>query len=159
MMSNTLCTNDFFAGLSVEAREELAWDKQTVRVPAGTKLAECGEPADHLVILNSGQARIHVLVGKRKVPLGMAGPGTVFGLHSMLAEAPLDRGLTCVKECEVTLLPRRAFLEVLNRNPQMYFAVVKALSADLAGADRIIRNYARMTAGKARYHMESATVT
>ena len=124
---------------------------QYEREPSATPgLAECGAPADQLIILNSGTAKIYLLAGRKKVPLGIAGPGTVFGLSSMLAETPLDRGLTSLEPCEVTILPKKAFLDALNRNQHMYFAIVKLLSADLAGADRIIRSHIRAANGKAQ---------
>lgn len=148
MTSKPARMNDLYASLSGEVIEELAKHQHCLTVPAGTRLAECGTAADQLIILNSGTARAYVLVGGRKISLGIGGPGTVFGLPSLLAGEPLDRGLICLEQCEVTVLPKKAFLEVLNRNPQMYFAVVKVLSADLAGADRIIRRYARSENGK-----------
>jgi CRP-like cAMP-binding protein len=77
------------------------------------------------------------------VSLGIACPGKVFGLHSVIANAPPGTSVTCLEECEVTFLPKTAFLNVLRRNPQMYFAVVKVLSSDLAAADRVIRKFGR----------------
>jgi CRP-like cAMP-binding protein len=150
MIANTVRINDLYDGLSTEMKQELAGCEQVLSVPAGTRLAECGAPADQLIILNSGTAKIYLLAGRKKVPLGIAGPGTVFGLSSMLAETPLDRGLTSLEPCEVTILPKKAFLDALNRNQHMYFAIVKLLSADLAGADRIIRSHIRAANGKAQ---------
>jgi CRP-like cAMP-binding protein len=151
--------NALYAGLSAGVRQELAEHELFVTVPAGTRLAECGEPAEQLIIFNSGRAKTDVLVGGRRTSMGIAGPGSVFGLSSMLTEAPLVRGLTCLEQCEVTILPKRAFLEVLKRNPQMYFAVVRVLSADLAGLDRIIRNHVRVSNGKASSSMGKAHLT
>jgi CRP-like cAMP-binding protein len=48
--------------------------------------------------------------------------------------------VTCLEECEVTLLPCGVFLEVLHHNPEMYFAVVKVLSADLKAVQSILRD-------------------
>jgi CRP-like cAMP-binding protein len=152
MTSSTVSTvrmNDLYAGLSAEVRQELARYEQVLTVPAGTRLAECGAPADQLIFLDSGTAKSYLRVGDRKISLDIAGPGTVFGLSSVLADQPLDRGLTCLEQCQVSILPKKAFLEVLNRNPQVYCAVVKVLSADLAGADRIIRTRVRVGNSKA----------
>jgi CRP-like cAMP-binding protein len=159
MTSNTLPVNDLYAGLSVALRKELAGHERFLTVPAGTRLAEYGMPADQLIIIHSGRAKTHVLIGGKNVSLSIAGPGTVFGLCAVLADAPLDRGLTCLERCEVAVLPKKAFLDVLDRNPQMYFAVVKVLSADLACADRVIRSQFRAANGKARQGTERVQST
>jgi CRP-like cAMP-binding protein len=151
--------NDLYANLPGEVVDELARREHFLTVPAGTRLAECGTTADQLIILNSGTARTYVQVGGRRILLGIGGPGTVFGLSSLLAGDPLDRGLICLEQCAVSVLPKKAFFEVLNRNPQMYFAVVKVLSADLARADRIIRSYARLANGKGLSSLQKVPAT
>jgi len=111
-------------------------------------LLQCGIPADRLIILNSGSAEISVSIAGKIRSLGVEGPGKVFALDSIISGAALHTSVTCVEECSVTLMPKEGFLEVLRRNPQMYFAVAKVLSSDLAAADRIIRNYARRSTAK-----------
>ena len=56
---------------------------------------------------------------------------------------PPEITVTCLEECRVTILPKNVFLGVLARRPEMYFAVIKVLSADLATADRLRRECAR----------------
>jgi CRP-like cAMP-binding protein len=84
------------------------------------------------------------------VSLGIAGPGKVFVLHSIIAGAAPEATVTCLQECQVTLVPREIFLGALGRNPQMYLAVVKVLSSDLATAHRVLRNCALGSVGKTR---------
>jgi CRP-like cAMP-binding protein len=82
--------------------------------------------------------------------LGVAGPGRIFGLQSMLSGEAPHASVTCLEECEVTMLPKDAFLAVLQRNPQMYLPIVKILSADLASADEVIRDCGRGAKSKSR---------
>jgi CRP-like cAMP-binding protein len=84
-----------------------------------------------------------VIVAGKEVSLGIAGPGRVFALHSVMTGNAPETTVTCKEDCRVTIVPKETFLEVLARHPEMYFSVVKVLSADLATADRLLRECAR----------------
>jgi CRP/FNR family transcriptional regulator, polysaccharide utilization system transcription regulator len=148
MSSDKEVTNELYADISDGVRDELAAHEQTATFPRGTRLLQCGIPADRLVILNSGSVEISVSIAGQARSLGIEGPGKVFALDSIISGAALHTSATCLEECNVTYMPKEVFLEVLRRNPQMYFAVAKVLSSDLAAADRIIRNCARRSSAK-----------
>lgn len=148
MNSVNEATNELYSGLPDDVRQELVAHEQTGTFPRGTMLLQCGIPADRLVILNSGSAEVSVSIAGKARSLSIDGPGKVFALDSIISGAPLHTSVTCLEECNVTFMPKEVFLEVLKRNPQMYFAVAKVLSSDLAAADRIIRNYARRSPAK-----------
>jgi CRP-like cAMP-binding protein len=142
--------NELYDGFSDAVCRELSVHEQTRTFAPGTRLVESGVPSEQLIILISGTAETTVEVSGKTVSLGIAGPGKVFVLHSIIAGAMPEATVTCLQECMVTLVPKAAFLHVLERNPQMYFAVVKVLSSDLAAAHRVLRNYARRSAGYTR---------
>jgi CRP-like cAMP-binding protein len=142
MTSNDVI-KDLYAGLPDELRQELAVHEQAVTVPAGTALLQCGICPEHLIILHSGSVETSVLVAGKPLSLGVAGVGRVFGLQSILAETPNDTNVTCLERCEVVFVPKKAFLDALRRNPQMYLAVAKLLSADLQKAHGFLRHNGR----------------
>jgi CRP-like cAMP-binding protein len=150
MTSSIEITNGSNVGLSVEVRQDLARHGKAVMFPAGTTLMAAGTPPNQLIILNSGSAETFVTVAGRSRSLGISRAGKVFGLHFMLAEAPPDINVTCLEECEVTVLPKAAFLDVLQGNPKMYFAIVQVLSSDLVSANRVIREYGRCPTAKTK---------
>ena len=150
MTSGKVGTDDFYAGLSEEVRRELAGHGRAVRVPAGTALVEAGTSPKELMVLNSGSAETFVMVAGKPRSLGIARAGKVFGLHSMLTESPPIVRVTCLEECEVTFLPKDSFLQLLERNPPMCFAIIQVLSSDLAAADRVIRKFGRGSPAAAR---------
>lgn len=143
MASTIELKNELYALLSDEMRRELAKNEQTSRSPRGTILVQCGVSADRLTILNSGTAETSVLVGGKMVSLGVAGPGKVFGLHSVLSGEASHTSVICREECGVTVLPKDAFLGLLRRHPEAYVAVARLLSADLATANYVIRDHNR----------------
>jgi CRP/FNR family transcriptional regulator, cyclic AMP receptor protein len=134
--------NELYAGLPDAVRQELSSHGAAMTVERGALLVEKGAIPDRLTILNAGTAETTVAVAGKDVSLGIARPGKVFALHSIITGTAPDITVTCLEECRVTIVPKDVFLEVLARNPQMYFAVVKVLSSDLAMADRVIRDCA-----------------
>lgn len=143
MASTIELKNELYVHLSDEMRRVLAKYEQTSRVSPGTILLQCGVSADRLTILNSGTAETSVLVGGKAMSLGVAGPGKVFGLHSVLSGEASHTSVICREECGVTLLPKDAFLGLLRRHPEAYVAVARLLSADLATANYVIRDHNR----------------
>jgi CRP-like cAMP-binding protein len=109
---------------------------EALTVARGTRLVESGVIPQGLIILNSGTAETTVSVAGREKSLGIAGPGRVFALHSTITGRPPETTVTCLEESQITVLPKDVFLQLLARHPEMYFAVIKVLSADLTNAHR-----------------------
>ncbi len=148
MTSVNDATNELYAGLSDDVRQELAGHEQAATFSPGTRLLRCGIPADRLVIVNSGSVEASITIVGKTRSLGVHGPGKVFALHSIISGEPLHTSVTCRENCDVSFVPKAAFLDVLQRNPQMYFAVARVLSSDLTAADRFLRAYAHGPAVK-----------
>ncbi len=143
MTSNIGVEDEFSTYLSDEVRQELAKYEQVLTASRGSSLVQCGVPPEHLIILNSGSVETMVQVGGRTLSLGVAGPGRVLALYAILSGEAPQASVTCLEECRVTLLPKKAFLDVLRRNPRMYFAIAKMLSTDLVNAQDVIRDHGR----------------
>jgi CRP-like cAMP-binding protein len=142
-MTSTEVINDLYAGLSEEVRSELAGQVETATLPRGAKLVQPGIAPDHLIILDSGTVETSVEVRGKNLSLGVFGPGHVFALHSIVSHELPHTTVTCLEDCEVSMLPSHVFLELLERHPQVYVVVAKVLSADLAKADHLLRDRAR----------------
>ena len=132
-------TNELYANLSTQVQQQLISEQRSATVPQGSKLIQYGIAPNQLIILNSGLAEITVPVAGKPVSLGTAGPGKVLALRSIICGEVPEIDVTCLEECDITLIPRDMFLEVLRHNPEMYFAVVKVLSADLKAVQSFLR--------------------
>jgi CRP-like cAMP-binding protein len=132
-------TSELHAWLPQEVREELSAFEQQAVVPAGTQLITQNVSPTHLVILKSGTAEISLQAKGGFVPLGIAGPGSVFDLRAMVCGALPCVEVVCREQCTVTLIPREDFNRLLKRRPRAYFAVAKVLSSDLRTADEALR--------------------
>ena len=135
-----IMTNELYANLSTEVLQQLTNEERSATVPPGSKLIEHEISPNQLIILNSGLAEITVTIAGKPISLGTVGSGNVLGLRSIMCGEVPEIDVTCLEECDITLLQRDTFLEVLRRNPEMYLAVVKVLSADLKRVQSFLRD-------------------
>ena len=138
--------NELYANLSAPLLQQLRNQERSATVSQGSKLIQYRISPNQLIILNSGLAEITVPVAGKPVSVGTAGPGKVLGLRCIMCGEVSEIEVTCLEECEITLLSRDAFLEVLHSNPEMYFAIVKVLSADL----RTVQSFLREKTGRTK---------
>ena len=127
----------------VEVCRELTPHQQTKIVPAGTLLLEQGTAPIHLMIINEGQVEISVNSGRKTVPLTIVGKGKVLGLRAIVSGEVTEKNAVTLEDCTITFLPRRTFSDVLERHPEIYFAVASVLSADLKIAQDLLRQIPR----------------
>ncbi|MBZ5506175.1 MAG: cyclic nucleotide-binding domain-containing protein [Acidobacteriia bacterium] len=138
--------NELYAMLSPALRTELAKHEKSMTVPEGTNLIRHGELLDHLVIINSGKVEVTLSCARKQASLGLAQGGKVFGMRAIVAGEPPEVDVICLESCDISILPRDAFLALLKSNPEIYFAVAKVLSSDLQIADRVLRASSRRCA-------------
>lgn len=131
--------NELYANLGAPVQRQLADQERSATVSPGSKLIQFGVSPNQLIILNSGLAEITVPIAGKPVSLGTVGPGKVLGLRSIMCGEVPEIDVTCLEDCDITLVSCDVFLEVLRRNPEMYFAVAKVLSADLKMVQTFLR--------------------
>jgi CRP-like cAMP-binding protein len=135
-------SNELYASLSTDVRQELGKVARAITVEPGSKLLRHGARPEQLIILNSGKVEITVPAEGKTLALGTAGPGKVFALRAIVAGEAAEIEVTALEKCGLTVLPADEFLNILRRNPEMYMAVVKVLSGDLRKADSFLRQKA-----------------
>jgi CRP-like cAMP-binding protein len=135
--------NELYEGLSPEAVEALKKHERAVVFPAGSKLIEHGVMPENLLIVNSGSVDIAVPAAATHVSLGSAGPGKVFGMRATMTGELPEIDVTCLDECQVSLISKEEFKALLQSYPNLYFSVARVLSADLKIADQLIRDCSR----------------
>jgi CRP-like cAMP-binding protein len=153
MSLETGTTNELYAVLRTDLRRELAQYEQLMTMPEGAVLIDHGTLPDHLVILNSGTVRVSVPNPKRAASMTTRQEGKVFGMRAAISGELPEIDVTCVEQCNITILPRDVFLGLLKNHPEIYFAVAKVLSADLQIADRILRSHPRRTVPVPRFRV------
>jgi CRP-like cAMP-binding protein len=141
--ANAPAANELYEMLSPELRALLASSEQSMIVPEGTSLIQQGVPPENLVIMHSGKVAVSLNCMRGSASLDYSEPGKVFGMRALVSGELPEINVTCVERCSITIVPRQAFLALLESNPALYFGVAKVLSTDLKIADRILRNNSR----------------
>jgi CRP-like cAMP-binding protein len=126
-------TNELYANLPDEVQQQLRGKERSASFSRGDKLIQFGVSPAELVIVNSGFAEITVPIAGKPVSLGTAGPGRVLGLQSVMGGEVPEIDVTCLDECEVTLLPAEQFREGPAPQPKNVFRGSHSAQRRLAG--------------------------
>ena len=105
--------------------------------PSGILFAQ-GDDAAGVYVVCSGRVRLFI----RNPVTGaitfdrVSGPGSMLGLPAVFGDKPYSMSAEAVEETEVTFLPRRRFLELMQTNGQLCMRCLQLLSDEV----RIARN-------------------
>jgi CPA1 family monovalent cation:H+ antiporter len=84
--------------------------------PSGSAVYRRGTPADGLYIVLSGAVSVRGADGEEVTALG---PGDFFGEFSLLADSPHGHDVFAVGDCELMVVPKEPFDELLAANPAL----------------------------------------
>ncbi|MEZ4506554.1 MAG: Crp/Fnr family transcriptional regulator [Thermomicrobiales bacterium] len=130
---DTLRTVSIFADLPAAALEQLARNSLPRKYRRGQVLCNEGDPGESIYILEEGQLRVTqwTASGDEAVLAIVEAPSSV-GELSLLDGSPRSATLTAVGPVRVRLIPRKAFITLLQDQPQ----IVPGLLATLASLIR-----------------------
>jgi len=121
-----------FEGLPQAQLKTLAEIALLKRVKAGETLFEAGQPGSHFYAVSTGKVRVF-----RSSPTGKEQILHVFGPGEAFAEVPVFEGKTypasaqALEDSQMVSIPRKGFVEVLRREPELALGVMALLSARL----------------------------
>jgi CRP/FNR family transcriptional regulator, cyclic AMP receptor protein len=132
--SHLLAEVPLFAGLPPAALDDLARISRVRRYPSGQVLWNEGDPGDSLLVLEEGQLRISRFTasGQEAVLAVFEAPASL-GELALLDGQPRDATVIAQRAVTVRMVPRTAFLALLQREP----ALVDGLLKTLAGLVRL----------------------
>jgi CRP-like cAMP-binding protein len=140
----TLRSSEFGLGLPESALDALGRIAQEVSRRAGVILCHEGDASHGFFLLLSGELGLSMTTPRKRLSLGVVGPGQVLGLSSMLNEFPIPATATAVCECRLLLFRKQAFLPLLPHHPELWLPVSRVLS------DEVRRAYACRALGPPR---------
>jgi CRP-like cAMP-binding protein len=138
LSNDTLRTVSIFADLPAAALDQLARNSLPRKYRRGQVLCNEGDPGESIYILEEGQLRVTqwTPAGDEAVLAVVEAPAAV-GELSLLDGSPHSATLTAIGPVRVRLIPRKAFMLLIQEQPQ----IVPGLLATLANIIR--RNNAR----------------
>jgi CRP/FNR family transcriptional regulator len=125
----TLASVSIFAGVQPSALAELARASRERTYPKGQVLCSEGDPGESLILLEAGQVRIsrYTDVGQ-EVVLAVADAPAVFGELALIDGAPRSATIIATNPVTVRLIERTAFLALVEREPTVAMALLRALA-------------------------------
>ncbi|MDP2847011.1 MAG: Crp/Fnr family transcriptional regulator [Humidesulfovibrio sp.] len=129
---SALAVIKLFEGLPKAQLTSLADIALLKRAKAGDTLFEAGQPGTHFYAVVSGKVRVY-----RAAPSGKEQILHVFGAGEAFAEVPVFEGKTypasaqALEDSLMLSFPRKEFVEVLRRDPELALGVMALLSARL----------------------------
>ncbi|MEX1207885.1 MAG: cyclic nucleotide-binding domain-containing protein [Acidimicrobiia bacterium] len=121
-----------FHGLSAKEMARVARVAEEVSLPAGSVIAEEGQPGDAIYLLADGAA----LVRRNGKKIASLGTGDFFGEMSLLDEGPRSATVELVRDSTLLVLHRQDFAAVLSDFPGVARIMLQGLAARLREADR-----------------------
>lgn len=122
-----------FANLPQDVLDELQQASRVRHYPQGQILCNEGDPGDDLIVLESGQLRIsRYMADGNEAVLAVYDAPAAIGELALLDGAPRDATVTAQRKVTVRLIPRQAFIDLIEREP----AAVRGLLSTLAGMVR-----------------------
>jgi CRP-like cAMP-binding protein len=123
--ADALSTVPLFAGLSQRHLRKVAEKATMKRFAPLTAIVRAGDPGDAFFIILDGSASVR-RAGKRAVKLG---PGDFFGELALLDAAPRNATVEADGEVLTMRLGRAAFVKLLESEPKVSIAMLRALAA------------------------------
>jgi CRP-like cAMP-binding protein len=101
----------------LESLQRPSFDFPTLHVSRHRNVYVCGDPADALYFVESGQVKLLMLSSEGKACLlGIQTAGDIFGELCLADSGPRQEAAIAMKDTKLRRLPRSLFLEHLTRN-------------------------------------------
>lgn len=115
-----------FSGLSRRHLGHVVKIARLKRFPRGTKIVTAGEPGDAFYVIVDGSASMRL--GGRRVSFG---EGQFFGEMALLDGSPRSATVTADSDLAAVVIPRKAFLKLLNSEPKITIGLLEVLTQRL----------------------------
>ena len=123
----TLVRSGFLGALTAAEQAQLRLIGGVVRVAAGALMMLQGEPAERLMILTAGHAKLaRIRPGGHEALLAIRDPGDLIG-HEAIEAGRVDVNVIAVDPVEALVISQAAFRAQLDRSPGLLRAVLGAV--------------------------------
>lgn len=120
-----------FAGIAAATLERLAAELLWVALPGGTELVRAGESGDEAFLVLSGLLGVYAPDGSL---LARIGAGDSVGEMALLTGERRSATVVALRDCEIAVLPSRAFREAVSADPALALALARGALQRLAAA-------------------------
>jgi CRP-like cAMP-binding protein len=123
--------SDLFRGVSQRFITRIANASEEQNCKANSVIFKRGEQASSFYVLAAGD--VHIVVDEMEETLAVNRPGEVFGWSALVAPYVYTATARCAKDTKVIKISRDLIEEVIQEHPGEGLAVLKNLTAIIAG--------------------------
>lgn len=128
-VSRALAQVPLFQAMDPAALSQLEEQSWVQTYPAGQILASEGEPGESLLVVESGEVKISRFTRSgQEVVLAMVEAPDAIGELALLDGAPRSATITALTPVEIRVVPRQAFLTLLEAEPQTMLRILQVLA-------------------------------
>jgi CRP/FNR family cyclic AMP-dependent transcriptional regulator len=128
-LSEILARNWIFEGLSNDELESISALARRRVCDAKATIVTKGEPANEFFLLLRGQAKVTASASDgTDTVINVMGPGEVFGEIAILDGRPRSATVTALNDCELAVVDKRAFQDLLARCPGISLKLLGVLA-------------------------------
>jgi CRP-like cAMP-binding protein len=117
--ASVLASAEFFGICTDDERRLLAFASERKRYSAGAVIAQSGEAATGAHVLIIGSVSLMPDEKAAGAPRVVSQRGAVIGVSALMIERPRSVTITAIGATETLLVPRFAFLKLLNQSPEL----------------------------------------
>jgi CRP/FNR family cyclic AMP-dependent transcriptional regulator len=139
---NSIPAVEFLGLLGDEERDELAAIGRRVRADRPEVLLARGDPADRVLVIETGRVKISVPTPAGDTVLTFRGPGALLGEQALIDELPRSANVIAVEPVELLVVAASAFRAFLDRRPNVALVLLAVLSTRLRDSDRRLAEFA-----------------
>lgn len=131
-IADFLTSVPLFKGLARPQCDELAMIATDQEYARGATIFAEGDPGEGFFLVVSGLVKIYKLSldGKEQI-LHIFGPGEPFAEAAVFIGSPYPAHALALEKSRVLFIPRRAFIELIHRHPELALNMLAALSLRL----------------------------
>lgn len=121
----------FFSRLNDAELQEIVEAGQERTLASGQLVFEQGDPGDYMYVIIEGRVRIFHKTEEEEITLSTLEKGSFFGEMALIDDGPRSASVQTLVSCELFVLGRAEFLELLGRSAHMIADVMRGLSAKI----------------------------
>jgi CRP/FNR family cyclic AMP-dependent transcriptional regulator len=142
---DALKKNCLFKGLEDNELMLLANLTRQKNVTKNTFVIKEGECASEMYLIKKGKAIVMLNNDKGKeMVLSKLEAGDIFGELALLDDTPRSANVVTQEDCELLILRKADFFDVLNKNPKVAIQVIRYLCQKLRLTNSVAQSYALM---------------
>ncbi|MEX0839053.1 MAG: Crp/Fnr family transcriptional regulator [Parvibaculum sp.] len=145
-IAETFSRNGWFSRCPARLREALVAHAQVTAVETGRWIYDTGDEAHGLYGVLSGSVTSHVVLDNgESVPIGISGPGTIFGYAAQVLGGKRVTTAIAREHAETIFVPQHALAAIVRDMPELWLHFAELATEQLVAITRLVAERTRLS--------------